>query len=115
MFWSIISERRKKNGFALQTLADALGIDKSAVSRWFSGTPNWTMNTVSDIANVLDVEINISGRDRRTGQIFTASGPVETGIGTIPSAPVRVINRFASPISSPQKDIVSLQVGRYVQ
>lgn len=81
IFWAVISDR-KKGGFKLRMLADALGRDKSVVSKWFSKLPNWEANTVSDIANALDVELRITARDRTNGRMYDVSGhlrPVLTG------------------------------------
>src|SRR4051812_39081850 len=75
IFWSVISERRKKGKFTLQSLADRLRIDKSCVSRWFSDDPpNWQSDTIADVARVLNVELIITARDRSTGQVFTSAG-----------------------------------------
>ena len=90
LFWSVITERRKR-GFKLRMLADALGKDKSVVSRWFSGEPNWTLNTISDIAGALDLELHIEAKDRKSGQVFSAHGVVSEGqfaqirTGTVPN------------------------------
>ena len=73
LFWAVISERRKK-GFKLQHLADALPTNKSVVSRWFSGQPNWRLNTVSDIAGVLNLDLHIQARDRETGVVYAPYG-----------------------------------------
>ena len=68
LFWAVIADRRK-HGFKLKELADRLGCDKSAVSRWFSNDPpNWQTDTISDLAHVLNLELRIEGarpRDRR--------------------------------------------------
>lgn len=74
LFASIIQNRKKSGGLTFSKLADALGINKSAVSRWFSKAPNWRLNTISDLANVLDVEVTIEARDRKTGVIYTPAG-----------------------------------------
>lgn len=77
LFWAVISYRKKQGGFALKTLADKIGVNKSAPSRWFSGErPNWTVNTIADIAGALDVEIEIKARDRQTGIVFASYGVV---------------------------------------
>jgi transcriptional regulator with XRE-family HTH domain len=76
LFWGVISERRRRTKFTLQSLADKLGTDKSAVSRWFSGNlPNWTVDKIADIAGVLDLELKIEAADRTTGVMFTPAGP----------------------------------------
>ncbi|MCJ7995318.1 helix-turn-helix transcriptional regulator [Rhizobium cremeum] len=78
LFWSVISHR-KKNGGSMKELADKLSIDKSAVSRWFSGkNPNWELNTIADIAGALDLDIRIEAVHRKTGQVFTCSGDVRS-------------------------------------
>jgi transcriptional regulator with XRE-family HTH domain len=75
IFWSAITERRKHGKFTLQSIADKLNINKSAISRWFSGEPpNWESDTISDVAGALNLELQIQARDRVTGQVFTASG-----------------------------------------
>src|ERR1700757_501534 len=70
LFWSIISHRKQQGSFALKTLSDKIGVHKSAPTRWFSGErPNWTVNTIADIANALDVDLEIRARDRVTGAV----------------------------------------------
>lgn len=61
----------------MKDVADKLAINKSVVSRWFSGkSPNWEMNTVADIADALDLEIRIEAVDRNTGHVFSCTGEV---------------------------------------
>lgn len=74
LFWAVISERKKRGGFTLQALAKAIGSTKHEVSRWFNGDPNWTINTVANIAHALDLELTIQARERTTGLIFTPAG-----------------------------------------
>ena len=46
------------------------------MSRWFTrDAPNWTLNSVSDLANALDLDIRIEATDRKTGTVFTPAGP----------------------------------------
>lgn len=85
LFWSIIMDR-KKTGFTLQRLADALRVNKGQVSRWFNGLPNWEANTVSDIAGALNVDIQITARDRATGRTYSATG-APASVSTISSPP----------------------------
>lgn len=71
LFWAVIKAR----SLTLQWVAEKLGIDKSAVSRWFSGQhPNWTSDTIADLAHALDLEIEITARDRTTGIIYAPHG-----------------------------------------
>jgi transcriptional regulator with XRE-family HTH domain len=74
LFWGVISERKKRGGFTLKGLAKSLGTNKAEVSRWFNGNPNWTVNTIANIATALDLELRIEARERSSGIIFTASG-----------------------------------------
>ncbi len=83
LFWAVISERKREpNGYALQELADRLGINKSQVSRWFNGLPNWEANTIADIAAALGVDLQVMARDRRDGRVYTASGSFQTQLIT---------------------------------
>jgi hypothetical protein len=74
LFWSALQDRSRK----LKFLAKELRIDKSAISRWFSSSPpNWQIDTISDIARVLDLEITVTARPRDgSRQIYTAAGVV---------------------------------------
>ncbi|CDO37264.1 helix-turn-helix transcriptional regulator [Novosphingobium sp. KN65.2] len=77
LFWSVISEKKKgPEGYTLQRLADTLGVNKSVISRWFNGTPNWEMNTVSDLASALGVELQISAKDYSSEKVYTSHGIV---------------------------------------
>jgi hypothetical protein len=74
LFWGVIMERRKRGAFTLLSLAKKLGTNKGEVSRWFSTDPNWTINTISNIANALNLDIQIRAIDRSTGVVYTPSG-----------------------------------------
>jgi hypothetical protein len=98
LFWAIISDRRQRAPFPLQAIADRLGIDKSGVSRWFGRDPNWRVNTIADVAHVLDVEIRITARDRKTGVVYAPHGrehPVYTSAAA--DHPAKVIELHPSP------------------
>jgi transcriptional regulator with XRE-family HTH domain len=75
LFWSVIMERKKRpGGFTLQSLAKAIGSTKHEVSRWFNGDPNWTLNTIANLAHALDLDLTIQARERSTGIIYTPAG-----------------------------------------
>lgn len=76
VFWAAIMWRRNRGPYKLQTLADGLGVHKSVVSRWFRGAiqPNWTVDTIADIAHELDLDLEVIAADRQTGEVFTSSG-----------------------------------------
>lgn len=76
LFWSVITKKKQRGG-SMKELADKLSINKSAVSRWFSGkSPNWELNTIADIADALELDIRIEAVDRATGQMFGCSGEI---------------------------------------
>ena len=78
LFWAIIHDKRKRGKYTLQNVSDSAGIDKAKVSRDFSGTPNWQLNTMVDYGSALGVDLEIRARDRTTGRIITSSGPLST-------------------------------------
>lgn len=81
LFWSVIS-KKKKTGGSMKEIAEKLAINKSVVSRWFSGrSPNWEINTIADISDALDLDLRIVAVDRKTGHVFGCSGEV-----TVPRA-----------------------------
>jgi hypothetical protein len=79
MFWAVIADRKRRDGYRLLDLADALRVGKSVISKWFSrsGSPaNWNLSTMADIASALDVEIDVQLRERSTGVVYKPSGKV---------------------------------------
>jgi len=74
MFWACIVHRKKAGKFSFQKFAAELGVNKSLVSRWFNGDPNWSVNTIAAIANILNLELEIRAKDRNTGIVYTPTG-----------------------------------------
>jgi hypothetical protein len=72
LFWAALQDQKQP----LKFLAKELKVDKSAVSRWFSSAPpNWQIDTVSDIARVLDLEITVTARSRADRRkVYTSAG-----------------------------------------
>lgn len=88
LFWSIIQDRKSTaEGYALQTLADGIPTNKSEVSRWFSGRPNWRVSNVADIARVLGVDLEIRARERSSGNVYAPHGRVFQEAGLPPLQP----------------------------
>jgi ribosome-binding protein aMBF1 (putative translation factor) len=55
---AIIDEAIKAKGWKKKDLAEALHINNSSViTRWLSGTHNFTVDTLSDIERVLDIQL----------------------------------------------------------
>lgn len=76
LFWSVLLNRKRKNGLTITELASTLGVDKSYVSRSFGSPPNWQIDKIADFADALGVEISIVARDMKTGELFTPTGVV---------------------------------------
>lgn len=76
-FWGVIQHRKTQSGFTLQQLADKVGTNKSTVSRWFSAAlPNWEIDTMADIADALEVELEIRVNDKKSGRVYSPTGLV---------------------------------------
>lgn len=73
LFWGIISERKAREKYTLQNLAEQIGSSKHEVSRWFNGDPNWTINTVASIARALGVRLRVEAVDSQ-GRVFSPNG-----------------------------------------
>lgn len=80
LFWAVLKEKRKTGSFTFKELAKDLGTNKAEVSRWFNGDPNWTINTIANLAHSFNVEIKLQAVDRLTGMVFTPAGPVQTQV-----------------------------------
>jgi transcriptional regulator with XRE-family HTH domain len=74
LFWSAVEAKRRRGGYTLQDLADALGKDKSVISRWFGHSQNWTVDTIADIAAALDLELRVEAIESATGAVFALEG-----------------------------------------
>ncbi len=89
LFWAAIADRKKRGGFTFQALAKALGRDKSAISRWFSADaqPNWSLDTIADIAEALNLDLQVTATDRVTGAVYGSTGVRHAPMG-LPAKPV---------------------------
>jgi transcriptional regulator with XRE-family HTH domain len=75
LFWSaLVQKKRENSGFNQSQLASELGVDRSVISKWFNGEPNWQIDTIADLALAFDLELVIRARNRKTGRIHTAFG-----------------------------------------
>ena len=74
LFWGVIVDRKRNAGLKMKDLADALGVNKSFVSRSFSSPPNWRIDTLADFSDALGLDLTIEARDRVTGRVYTPSG-----------------------------------------
>lgn len=76
VFVSVFNESKKREKLSQSGLAKRLGINRSVISRNLSSPPNWTVDKISDMAEALNVDIEIIARDRVSGHCHTARGMV---------------------------------------
>jgi ribosome-binding protein aMBF1 (putative translation factor) len=61
----IIDDAMKAKGLGKKQFADKVGRKPSEITKWLSGTHNFTIETISDIERVLSVRIlNLSSRNK---------------------------------------------------
>ena len=70
----IIAEARKKKGYTQETLAEALGVTRQAVSRWESGSAYPETENLVRLAKLLDLDLNylLKGEQSETPPANTA-------------------------------------------
>jgi transcriptional regulator with XRE-family HTH domain len=74
VLWCAFTHQKKTNGLTLTRLAEKTGRKQQQVSRWFSSNPNWTLDSIADVAEALNLELRIEAKDKSTGMIFTPYG-----------------------------------------
>lgn len=77
LIMAVLKDRKRRNKYTLTDFASAVGRDKAQVSRWLSGSPNWSLNTISDVASALNLDIEIRAHDRAEGIIYSPTGVVQ--------------------------------------
>ena len=66
----IIDDAMKAKGFGKKQFADKVGRKPSEITKWLSGTHNFTIETLSDIERILNVRIlNLSNRNKSKSNI----------------------------------------------
>ena len=73
-FEGVLKNKRRHGSLTLQSVAEAMGKNKSEISRWFSrNPPNWQISTIAALADCLNVSVDFRLVDQETGEIFTPS------------------------------------------
>jgi len=92
LIYGVYLHRKTSDGLTLTELAKRLGKNKSELSKWFNNLPNWQLETLADLAAELEVELIVAAKDRKTGLVFTETGPQRQfmGVGRNDSAPRQV-------------------------
>ena len=76
MFAARIIFALKTKGWNRLQLAEALGKHPSIVTRWLSGTHNFTSDTLSDIQSVLGIQLLVRSEEELKMSVATYSAPV---------------------------------------
>lgn len=95
VFWSVIRDRKTQNQkFRFSELAAALGVGKSVVSKWFTDPDrqNCELNTVSDIAHELGIELQIEAVDKKNGKRYGPHGLINFNRPASNSTATRALN-----------------------
>lgn len=82
VFVSVFNEAKRTSKLSQSGLAKRLGINRSVISRNLSDPPNWTVDKISDMAEALNVDIEIIARNRVSGQCHTARGVIHISVST---------------------------------
>lgn len=69
-----IDDALKSKGWKKKELAEALGKEPSVITRWLSGTHNFTSDTLTDIGIIL--EINLFNLEETSGEIVIRFQPL---------------------------------------
>ncbi len=69
-----IDKAMKAKGWKKKDLAKAVGKSRSVITRWLSGTHNFTSDTLWEIGKVLEIElINIQKKQSKATSILTST------------------------------------------
>ena len=69
----IIDDAMKAKGLGKKQFADKVGRKPSEITKWLSGTHNFTIETLADIERVLEIRIlNLSNRRKSVIQTVTS-------------------------------------------
>ena len=72
----IIDDAMKAKGLGKKQFADKVGRKLSEITKWLSGTHNFTIETLSDIENVLEIRILYLSNRRKSAIHTRTSIPV---------------------------------------
>ena len=61
-----LDESLKAKGWKQTQLAEALGVDRSLITKWLSGTHNFTIDTLVQLSVILDITLADLVSDRVT-------------------------------------------------
>ncbi len=77
-FLLAIEARRDEDSLTQTKLAELMGRDKANISKLLEGPQNWTVQTISDLAQALDLEVEFVLHDKhKPGRQFTPTGVVD--------------------------------------
>ena len=70
LFWGALQDKHRR----IDDIADRTKYNKEHVRCLFRRDAWWSINAISDVAEALDLELNVEARDRTTGKVYTPSG-----------------------------------------
>ena len=105
-----LDEALKAKGWKRTQLAEALGVDRSLITKWLSGTHNFTIDTLVQLSVVLDVTLTglISEIQPSTSKVAEVDKA-----GGAPSRSVSPHYQGSMTISASQGQILIQDTGRH--
>lgn len=102
-----VAEILQSKGMTQRDLADLLGKNESEVSKWMTGTHNFTMRTIAKIENALKVPIFDLDKDQYADKKFLKAETNEYTVVFINDEPhnKRLSTSFAYDLNPPHKYI----------
>jgi transcriptional regulator with XRE-family HTH domain len=94
-FYAAILARKEEQSLTRAALGKRMGREKTGISKLLSGPRNWQIDTISDLAEALDLRLEIALVDRvnplrkftPTGVVFNIPTEMTTGLSQLINAP----------------------------
>lgn len=91
-FWLAIEARRKEDGLTQNELSERTGRDKTNISKLLDGPRNWTLKTISDLAEALNLQVEFSLKDKKKPErVFTPTGVTWESVTEIPAVTTQAV------------------------
>lgn len=108
--------RKSDQGLTRAAIGDRTGRDKTGVSKILRGPGNWTIKTISDMANALDLDVEVRFVDKYNEyRIFTPTGIQYTFADTqIYTSEIRPYSGILNQVNT-QNEPYKAQIGVGIQ
>jgi hypothetical protein len=115
--YSALTVRKTDLDLTRAEFGNRVGRDKTGVSKILKGPGNWTIMKISDVANALDLDIEVYFVDRynpqrtftSTGVMYTASKVAARGYGSVLQGPQPGRNTASIDAIGQQRNDVTIQ------